>query len=70
MGYTIKNSPESAMDVNVSKLETVPIKRILDRKSLNVVGLLYEWNTGEIIPMWKNGWRENVVLNKVAAIDG
>ena len=32
-----------------------PIKRILDRKTLEVVGWLYEWNTGELLPMWKSG---------------
>ena len=30
------------------------IKRILDRQSREVVGWLYEWNTGEQEPMWKN----------------
>ncbi len=32
-----------------------PIRRILDRKTLEVVGWLYEWNTGELLPMWKSG---------------
>lgn len=30
------------------------IKRILDRENREVVGWLYEWNTGQIAPMWKD----------------
>jgi hypothetical protein len=30
-----------------------PIKRILDKASGDVVGWLYEWNTGHVVPMWK-----------------
>lgn len=36
-------------------------KRILDRQSREVVGWLYEWNTGEQVPMWKNEHRDDVV---------
>jgi hypothetical protein len=32
--------------------EAKPIKRILNRKTLECIGWLYEWNTGELLPMW------------------
>ena len=43
------------------RLEAKAIKRILDAKTREVVGWLYEWNTGEILPRWKDGRRENVI---------
>ncbi|ATF04030.1 hypothetical protein PhaeoP75_04431 (plasmid) [Phaeobacter gallaeciensis] len=43
------------------RLEAKAIKRILDAKTREIVGWLYEWNTGEILPRWKDGRRENVI---------
>lgn len=43
------------------KLHATPIKRILDRSSREVVGWLYEWNTGAQVPMWRDGRRSDVV---------
>jgi hypothetical protein len=40
-----------------------PVKRILDRKSRNIVGWLYEWNTGQIAPMWKDKPCEDVIYD-------
>lgn len=40
-----------------------PIKRILDRKTLEVVGWLYEWNTGELLPMWKSGIHKDFIYD-------
>ena len=40
-----------------------PINRILDRKSRNTVGWLYEWNTGQIAPMWKDKPCEDVIYD-------
>lgn len=37
------------------------IKRILNRESREVVGWLYEWNTGEQEPMWKNGRCRDII---------
>lgn len=37
-----------------------PIRRILDRETGKLVGWLYEWNTGAIVPMWKSEPAENV----------
>lgn len=38
-----------------------PIKFILDRETRAVVGWLYQWNTGALVPMWKDGKRQNVI---------
>lgn len=43
------------------RLEATAIKRILDARTREVVGWLYEWNTGEILPYWKDGRREDVI---------
>jgi hypothetical protein len=37
------------------------IKRVLDRETGGVVGWLYEWNTGQVGVMWKDGARTDVV---------
>lgn len=39
--------------VTVGMRHAHAIKRILDRESHETVGWLYEWNTGQIAPMWK-----------------
>jgi hypothetical protein len=38
-----------------------PIKFILDRDTRDVVGWLYKWNTGALVPMWKDGACQNVI---------
>ena len=43
------------------RLHAEPINRILDRKSRKVVGWLYKWNTGSLVPMWKNGKQSDVI---------
>lgn len=43
------------------RLHATPIKRILDRNSREVVGWLYEWNTGAQVPMWKDGRKSDVI---------
>ena len=45
------------------RLHARPVKRILDRESGDVVGWLYEWNTGELVPRWKDGARSDVVYD-------
>ena len=42
-------------------MEARAIKRILDGETREVVGWLYEWNTGGTSSMWKDGPRRNVV---------
>jgi hypothetical protein len=41
--------------------EARPVHRVLDRNTRQLVGWLYEWNTGERMVMWKNGKRDDVV---------
>ena len=43
------------------RLEAKAIKRILDARTREVVGWLYEWNTGEQVPLWKDGRRDHVI---------
>ena len=47
--------------MRVRKEEAQAIKRVLDAKTREVVGWLYEWNTDQISVMWKDEARENVV---------
>lgn len=37
------------------------VKRIFDRKTGELVGWLYEWNTGSLVPRWKSEACEDVV---------
>ena len=43
------------------RLYAEPIQRILDRKTRSIVGWLYLWNTGEKVPMWKEGKQLDVI---------
>ena len=43
------------------RLHARAVKRIHDRKSGALVGWLYEWNTGELVPRWKADARADVV---------
>lgn len=45
----------------LKRLHARAIGRILDRKTGEVVGWLYEWNTGERVPRWKSGPRKDVI---------
>jgi hypothetical protein len=56
-------SGEESERVAVGLRHAHPIKRILDRKSRNIVGWLYEWNTGQIAPMWKDKPCEDVIYD-------
>ncbi|MGZ2259943.1 hypothetical protein [Roseobacter sp. A03A-229] len=42
------------------RTEAQPIKKIIDRETGAHVGWLYEWNTGDLVPMWCNGPKDNV----------
>jgi hypothetical protein len=43
------------------RLHARAIKRILDRQTGELVGWLYEWNTGEIVPRWKTNAQTDVI---------
>ena len=47
--------------IRVRKEEARAIKRVLDARTREVVGWLYEWNTDQISVMWKDGARKNVI---------
>lgn len=40
-----------------------PVKFIRDKDTRDVVGWLYKWNTGALVPMWKNDVCENVIYD-------
>lgn len=42
------------------RLHARAIKRIHDSKSGDLVGWLYEWNTGSVVPRWIAGARKDV----------
>jgi hypothetical protein len=44
-----------------ARMEAWVVKQILARETGEVVGWLYEWNTGERVPMWKSGAYQNVI---------
>jgi hypothetical protein len=44
------------------RLHARAVKRILDRETGALVGWLYEWNTGELVPRWKSGAQSEVVF--------
>ena len=52
----------SAVVVAGPRRQARAIMRVLDQDTHEVVGWLYEWNTGETSVMWKAGKRENVVF--------
>ncbi len=46
------------------KIEGKAVARILDAKSRAIVGHLYEWNTGQVEPKWKDDIvREDVIYD-------
>ncbi|KIN69884.1 hypothetical protein Z945_3776 [Sulfitobacter noctilucae] len=48
----------------IRKIEGKAVARILDAKTRAVVGHLYEWNTGQIEPKWKDDIeREDVIYD-------
>ncbi len=52
------NKPENRSS---KKRHARAIKRVLDSKSREIVGWLYEWNTGQIAVMWKDQPCEDVI---------
>lgn len=39
------------------------VKRIFDRESGELVGWLYEWNTGSLVPRWKAEAFDDVIYD-------
>lgn len=59
--YSNKPFVLPAISKSANRLEAQPIRRILDRQSRELVGWIYEWNTGEHLPKWKDGKRTDVI---------
>ena len=49
---------------NKKRLEAYPIDRILDRETREVVGWLYRWDNDDLVPMWKDGPKTNVIYEE------
>ncbi|MEJ8563581.1 hypothetical protein QTO30_21635 [Yoonia sp. GPGPB17] len=45
------------------RLHACAVKRILDRQTGELVGWLYEWNTGELVPRWKAKAQTDIVYD-------
>ncbi len=52
---------EDLTDALSQREQACPIKRVLDADSRQVVGWLYQWNTGQLALMWKDERCKNVV---------
>lgn len=44
-----------------TRLHAHAVNRILDRETGELVGWLYKWNTGELVPRWKDQAKSDVV---------
>ena len=47
----------------LKRLHACAVKRILDRQTGELVGWLYEWNTGELVPRWKAKAQTDIVYD-------
>ncbi len=46
-----------------ARLHAHAVNRILDRETGELVGWLYMWNTGELVPRWKDKAKSDVVYD-------
>jgi len=46
-----------------ARLHAHAVNRILDRETGELVGWLYKWNTGELVPRWKDKAKSDVVYD-------
>jgi hypothetical protein len=58
---TITSLPNNAPRKRMEREQGRPVKRVLDQRSREVVGWLYQWNTGQFGIMWKAEHCDNVV---------
>ena len=54
--YTKPQVPKAELE----RIHARAVKRIFDTASGELVGWLYEWNTGETVPRWKSKVHSNV----------
>lgn len=48
-------------DAEPKRVHARAVKRIFDRETGQLVGWLYEWNTGSLVPRWKSEACEDVI---------
>lgn len=48
-------------DAEPKRVHARAVKRIFDRETGQLVGWLYEWNTGSLVPRWKSEARDDVI---------
>ena len=61
LNVPVRRKVSRKTNTEAARLHARAVKRILDRQSGEVVGWLYEWNTGEFVPRWKAEARTDVV---------
>lgn len=61
---TVRRSDDVGAQQEHRKVEGKAVARILDAQTRALVGHLYEWNTGQIEPKWKDDIeREDVIYD-------
>lgn len=59
-----RRSDDAGAQQEIRKIEGKAVARILDAQTRALVGHLYEWNTGQIEPKWKDDIeREDVIYD-------
>ena len=58
---SVRQKNSRATGTQPVRIHAHAVKRILDRRSGTLVGWLYEWNTGELVPRWKAEARSDVI---------
>lgn len=53
LGVPTRAQKKRPMHKEAKRLHARAINRILDKQTGELVGWLYEWNTGERVPRWK-----------------
>jgi len=53
-GVPRNHTRPQALKAETKRTHARAVKRIFDKTSGDLVGWLYEWNTGEIVPRWKS----------------
>lgn len=59
----IKVTSKTTLKKTNKKLYAWPVQRILDKETLELVGWVYQWNTGERGRTWENGEKNNVIYD-------
>lgn len=60
-GKLVENSEDGPKThASNKRTQARAVKRIFDKSSRELVGWLYEWNTGEVVPRWQREAFEDV----------